>query len=92
MDDLTKQWLKIHLCVDLEMKLIFNMFDSNGNGVIDAGELERLLHAMNQNPTPEELEEFLVDLDPEGGWERERERKIYQPRFEILKLPSSLWV
>lgn len=48
------------------MKLIFNMFDSNGNGVIDAGELERLLHAMNQNPTPEELEEFLVDLDPEG--------------------------
>lgn len=90
MDDLTKQWLKIHLYVDLEMKLIFNMFDSNGNGVIDAGELERLLHAMNQNPTPEELEEFLVDLDPEGGWERES--KIYQPRFEILKLPSSLWV
>lgn len=74
MDDLTIQWLKIHLYVDLEMKLIFNMFDSNGNGVIDAGELERLLHAMNQNPTPEELEEFLVDLDPEGGWERERER------------------
>lgn len=52
-----------------EMKLIFNMFDSNGNGVIDAGELERLLHAMNQNPTPEELEEFLVDLDPEGTGE-----------------------
>nr|XP_022330420.1 calmodulin-alpha-like [Crassostrea virginica] len=48
-----------------EMKLIFNMFDTNANGVIDAGELERVLHAMNQNPTPEEMEEFLVELDPE---------------------------
>ncbi|XP_078315546.1 uncharacterized protein LOC111129679 [Crassostrea virginica] len=52
-----------------EMKLIFNMFDTNANGVIDAGELERVLHAMNQNPTPEEMEEFLVELDPEGTGE-----------------------
>ena len=57
------------------MKLIFNMFDTNANGMIDAGELERVLHAMNQNPTPEEMEEFLVELDPEGERERERERE-----------------
>lgn len=47
MDDLIKQLLKIYLCVDLEMKLIFNMFDLNGNGVIDVGELECFFYVMN---------------------------------------------
>jgi Ca2+-binding EF-hand superfamily protein len=56
------------------MKLVFNLFDLNGNGVIDTNELERVLHGLNQNPTPEEMEEVRALMDPEGE-ERERERE-----------------
>ncbi|XP_062601366.1 calmodulin-alpha-like [Saccostrea cucullata] len=50
-----------------ELKLVFNIFDTNGNSEIDASELEKVLQAMNQNPTPEDVQELLEEIGADDG-------------------------
>ena len=50
-----------------EMKAAFALFDRDGSGSIDAVELKALLKAMDQHPSPLELEELLQQMDTDGN-------------------------
>eukprot|EP01006_Ploeotia_vitrea_P014879 TRINITY_DN40856_c0_g1_i1.p1 TRINITY_DN40856_c0_g1~~TRINITY_DN40856_c0_g1_i1.p1 ORF type:complete len:180 (+),score=50.18 TRINITY_DN40856_c0_g1_i1:276-815(+) len=52
-----------------EFREVFNLFDSNGDHTIDVSELGVAMRSLGQNPTEEELEVMVaeVDADASGG-------------------------
>ena len=55
------------------MQEIFTTFDADGSGEIDVGELGDGLRRLGVDLAPEELNEFIDDVDVDGGSERESE-------------------
>lgn len=49
-----------------EIKEAFDLFDSEGNGVIDAKELKVAMRALGFEPKKEEVKKILVDIDRAG--------------------------
>jgi len=49
-------------------RIVFNKFDKDGGGTIDAEELGSAMHALGQNPTRVELQDMIeaVDVDKSG--------------------------
>ena len=45
---------------------MFDLFDSNGGGSIDADELEEALHSADIHLTKEEINEVLSSMDKDG--------------------------
>jgi len=52
-----------------EFHEIFEMFDKDGGGSIDAEELESLLHSLGKFPSTEEVEKLLLMVDADGSGE-----------------------
>ncbi|EFN51056.1 hypothetical protein CHLNCDRAFT_55421 [Chlorella variabilis] len=50
-----------------ELRAAFNMFDSDGSGSIDLSELQNVLRAMGQFPTPVELAQLMERMDADGN-------------------------
>jgi hypothetical protein len=44
----------------------FNVFDRDGNGTIDLGELAHMMSALGENLSPEEVAKLLTDYDTDG--------------------------
>ncbi|KAJ2449403.1 hypothetical protein EV183_004915 [Coemansia sp. RSA 2336] len=49
-----------------ELKEAFALFDKDNNGVITRNELSRLMRSLNHNPTEEELNDMINEVDENG--------------------------
>ena len=56
-----------------EFREVFEMFDNDGEGAIDAQELATVMRALGQNPTQAELEEMVKRVDSDGSGQIEFE-------------------
>jgi Ca2+-binding EF-hand superfamily protein len=50
-----------------ELRRAFDMFDTDGSGDIDAGELEFAMKALGFSPTKEEIEKLVLEADEDGS-------------------------
>ena len=50
-----------------EFREAFNMFDKDGGGSIDAGELKDLMKSVGQEPSDAELRDMIAAADASGG-------------------------
>lgn len=57
---------------------LFKMFDKNGNGLIEASELEHLLYSMGRKADRKEIEEFLRECD------KDMDDKITRREFDEM--------
>eukprot|EP00906_Rhabdomonas_costata_P019923 RCo028984 len=48
---------------------IFVMFDANGNGALDVGDLSTAMHALGSNPSDEEVAALIKEVDTTGTGE-----------------------
>ncbi|KAF5777215.1 putative EF-hand domain pair protein CML [Helianthus annuus] len=49
-----------------ELEQVFNKFDVNGDGKISSSELGSIMGSMGHQPTPEELENMIMQVDADG--------------------------
>ena len=49
-----------------KMRDAFNLFDRDGNGVIDIGELGLMMNALGENMSPDEVGNMLAEADADG--------------------------
>lgn len=52
--------------MSVEFKAAFDMFDSDGGGDISTKELGQVMRMLGQNPSREELEEIIEEVDEDG--------------------------
>ncbi|XP_077987619.1 neo-calmodulin-like [Glandiceps talaboti] len=50
-----------------EFKEAFSMFDKNGDGKITTGELGTVMRSLGLNPTDEELDDMINEIDADGN-------------------------
>ena len=55
----------------IELKGVFEMFDFDGSGAIDAKELKQVMQNLGMNPTEEEVQRMMEDADEDGSGEIE---------------------
>ena len=49
-----------------EFKEAFSLFDKDGDGTVSSSELGTVLRSLGQNPTEEELEQLVNEVDADG--------------------------
>jgi calmodulin len=49
-----------------EFKEFFSLFDKNGNGYITINELGPVMRSLGQNPSQQELDEMVLEIDADG--------------------------
>ena len=59
-----------------EFKQVFDIFDKSGDGSISADELGIVMQALGQNPTEDELEKMIQEVDVDGNREIEFEEFV----------------
>ena len=52
--------------VSTEFKEAFSLFDKDGDGTVSSSELGTVLRSLGQNPTEEELEQLVNEVDADG--------------------------
>lgn len=52
--------------ISSEFKAAFDMFDTDGGGDISTKELGTVMRMLGQNPTREELDEIIEEVDEDG--------------------------
>ncbi|CAL0315237.1 unnamed protein product [Lupinus luteus] len=55
---------RAHLAAELEQ--VFKKFDVNGDGKISASELGSIMGSLGQNPTEQELDKLILEVDGDG--------------------------
>ena len=50
-----------------EFREAFDLFDYNGDGVVTASELERVFKLLRKNPTVEDLNDMIAEIDEDGN-------------------------
>ncbi|KAJ2449340.1 hypothetical protein EV183_004949 [Coemansia sp. RSA 2336] len=50
-----------------ELREAFELFDKNGDGTISATELSQVMKQMNQNPTQQEINDMIGEVDEDGN-------------------------
>merc|ERR1712045_1063786 len=60
---------RISLDPDYELKLAFQMIDSDSSGTISIDELRSLMRKVNQHLTEEEVDAIMVECDADGNRE-----------------------
>lgn len=59
-----------------EFKAAFDIFVQDAeDGCISTKELGKVMRMLGQNPTPEELQEMIDEVDEDGKWKRRRTKK-----------------
>ncbi|CAN8270448.1 unnamed protein product [Cochlearia groenlandica] len=51
----------------MEFKEAFCLFDKNGDGCITADELANVIRSLDQNPTEQELQDMITEIDSDGN-------------------------
>lgn len=60
-----------------EFKAAFDMFDTDGGGDISTKELGQVMRMLGQNPTREELDEIIEEVDEDGErWMTGQKRQL----------------
>lgn len=54
------------LCLILEFKEAFSLFDKDGDGTITTKELGTVMRSLGQNPTEAELQDMINEVDADG--------------------------
>ena len=52
-----------------EYKEAFQLFDKDGGGSISTKELKQVFEALGQNPTEDEIQNMISEVDQDGGWQ-----------------------
>ncbi len=50
----------------MEFKEVFSLFDKDGDGTIDTNELGTVMRALGQNPTSQEIDQMIEEVDVNG--------------------------
>mgnify|MGYP002635739889 CR=1 FL=1 len=56
---------------DDELRLVFQVFDRDGDGTVNTQELGVVMKSLGMTPTEEELREMIDDVDEDGSGEIE---------------------
>ena len=51
-----------------EVKEAFSLFDKNGTGRIPTREVGTVIRSLGQNPTEQELQDIIIEVDADGKW------------------------
>ena len=51
-----------------ELREAFSLFDKDGSGTISNEELEVVMKSLGQNPTEDELQRMIHEVDVDGKW------------------------
>ena len=70
-----------------EFKAAFDMFDTDGGGDISTKELGTVMRMLGQNPTREELDEIIEEVDEDGETARPRLCYLFIVVAESFLLP-----
>jgi len=54
------------VCVCVEFREAFGLFDKNGDGTISSNELGTIMRSLGQNPTENELQDMINEVDVDG--------------------------
>eukprot|EP00612_Vaucheria_litorea_P002478 CAMPEP_0171459286 /NCGR_PEP_ID=MMETSP0945-20130129/4630_1 /TAXON_ID=109269 /ORGANISM="Vaucheria litorea, Strain CCMP2940" /LENGTH=149 /DNA_ID=CAMNT_0011985273 /DNA_START=27 /DNA_END=476 /DNA_ORIENTATION=- len=50
-----------------ECRDAFSIFDKDGNGTISTSEIAQVMRSMNQNPSEEEIQQMISEVDSDGS-------------------------
>lgn len=64
-----------------ELQTLFNLFDTDGSGTIDADEIQALFHKLGFDPNPKKLRDLIMEVDDNKNGELE-----FSEFCEFLKL------
>ena len=56
----------VHLSCVEEFREAFSLFDKNGDGTISSTELGTVMRSLGQNPTENELQDMINEIDVDG--------------------------
>ena len=59
-------WWSVASCAVAEYREAFTMFDKDGDGTISTKELGVVMRSLGQNPTEQELQEIINEVDIDG--------------------------
>ena len=59
-------WWSVASCSVAEYREAFTMFDKDGDGTISTKELGVVMRSLGQNPTEQELQEIINEVDIDG--------------------------
>ena len=51
-----------------EYRQAFAVFDKDGDGTISTEELDVVMRSLGENPSEEELEDLIQEIDVDGKW------------------------
>ncbi|KAK1428896.1 hypothetical protein QVD17_17736 [Tagetes erecta] len=68
-----------------EMKEAFDLFDTDGNGTIDAKELSNAMRALGFEMTKEQIEEMIAEVDRDGSGAIDFDEFVYMMTDKICE-------
>ena len=75
-------------CILTEFKDAFSLFDKDGNGTISKDELGMVMKSIGRNPTEQELQDMINDVDADGR--KHIEDRNYMSAHVLLNLSNEL--
>lgn len=66
-DDDVSLLKSISVCLFIEFKEAFSLFDKDGDGTISSKELGTVMRSLGQNPTEADLQDMVNEVDADGN-------------------------
>ena len=74
------------------MKDAFALFDKDGDGTMDTSELGTVLRSLGQNPSEEELQQMIADVDEDGSGAIDFNEFAQMMEKHLAGQPASQWI